>query len=101
MSAALPLQQQQIFANASYTTREISEIIFRMNGPDWFYRNRDELIAKEGFPLPISSMGHPRWRGADLIAWMSRDRGAAPTAGGPGFENVLSMRTKNIRRKRA
>lgn len=41
----------------------------------WLYRHRRTLHA-QGFPHPVSPTGHPRWCGADLIAWIQRDKRA-------------------------
>lgn len=55
-----------------YTMAEVAEALGA--SPRWFRDNRKKLM-REGFPLPVSRIGRPRWWGDDLIAWLSRPRG--------------------------
>jgi predicted DNA-binding transcriptional regulator AlpA len=43
----------------------------------WWYRHRDGLVAKHGFPLPMPGPGTLLWRRDEIIAW--RDRLPMPT----------------------
>lgn len=88
-------QGRALIANGVYVGAEVAELVFR-HPPDWFYRRRLKLIAEEGFPRPISKFGQPRWSGAALIAWMSRqpcEAIGADLPGAPDLSNVLDMRT--------
>jgi len=62
-------------ADAIYTTADVAALL--SHSTRWFRANRKRLNA-EGFPPPVSCVGHPRWYGADLLAWLARPRTVAP-----------------------
>lgn len=70
------------------------------NDVTWLYRNKKKLKA-EGFPKPISSVGHPRWSGAKLIAWRDRDQPDAalppdPTGKVVDYSQLLAARAAAV-----
>jgi hypothetical protein len=88
---------EPLHPDAIYTADEVARIVFRQYR-QWFYRHRVALMREENFPRPISKYGLPRWRGYDLIQWLARDK-TTNQAVGTNFENILRLRTQNLRRK--
>jgi hypothetical protein len=88
-----------------YTSAEVARLLFGRS-VEWFYAHRSELTQREGFPLPISRIGQPRWRGADLLAWgfasrdawatLPRDRPSRTPQNGPA-PNFDALRKKASR----
>lgn len=86
--------------DARYTAREVALLVLR-HRLRWFYVNRARLEA-EGFPRPISSVGRPRWSGADLIAWEQRPKirkGVALPAGVVDLRVVMAARAEAVARR--
>jgi len=86
----------------TYSSADVARIVFHKEGRniEWFYANKDRLMAKEGFPKPISRFGWPKWNGADLLAWLGRDKSlSARAASGRNvvdFSEVLRQRTRQL-----
>lgn len=64
----------EIDPNRFYTAAEVAVLLFGRSAA-WFYgRTRRELMKSDGFPRPLSSVGHPRWLGSDLLDWAMRPK---------------------------
>lgn len=72
-----------------YTMSEVAAEL--QHSTRWFRRERRRL-EREGFPPPVSRIGHPRWLGADLLAWLTRPRPEL-VEGRPGA-NVTPLRVR-------
>lgn len=61
----------QLERDRIYTSADVARLLFR-HPVEWFYRYRATIGVAEGFPMPISAHGQPRWSGEALIAWRDR-----------------------------
>lgn len=95
MPDAVPPAATEILPDAVYTSTEVARIVLRCTVAT-FYNIRKRLVDEESFPRPISRIGQPKYRGADLLAWAkqrSEKREARSESG-----NVLYLRAQQLRK---
>lgn len=96
MSGALTIDD-----DAWYTAAEVAQLVFN-RVPGWLTKHKKALTAEHGFPRPISPIGLPHWRGADLNAWIARDKTVdAPRPASNIVSFTLRERAKALARKPA
>ena len=90
----------EIAPERRYTSEQVAELLFGRRA-EWFYRNRRRLEREDGFPPPISSIGHPLWQGRVLLDWACRhtftqrpaaNDDAEPARPEPLWESVVGRR---------
>ena len=59
-------------------TQDLAKLLGRT--PDWFYRNRKNLIETEGFPQPVRGLGTSMWDVEAVEAWLDAQRPPALSA---------------------
>ena len=64
---------EPILPNAIYDSASVA-LLVHQRSVEWFYTWRAGEGRLQGFPRPVSPSGHPRWLGADLLAWLRRDQ---------------------------
>jgi hypothetical protein len=75
---------EAIEPRVNYTAEDVARVVFR-HSVRWFRAQRRTLEV-EGFPPPISKVGHPRWHGEELLAWLHRPKDLQAAA------NVVELR---------
>lgn len=94
------MSEALIHPNGAYTARQVALLVFKKSYV-WFSRHHSRLRNRDGFPKPISPIGHPRWSGAALLLWMQTPRFAKPNGrSAPDMTNVLDLRTARMLRDR-
>lgn len=86
--------------NAFYTAPDVAWYLFGKR-PSWFYGHvRRELMRRDGFPKPISSIGRPRWLGQDLLDWAMRKKsGEGPDFSSDQPSSAVVDLTEHLRRR--
>lgn len=94
--SAIACPPPEIQPNRIYTATEVAQLVFRHPDSRWFLERRQRMMKEEGFPRPISKIGRPKWYGADLVAWMARDKAPAPRskAKPPSAPNVVNFKER-------
>jgi hypothetical protein len=60
---------------ATYGIRETASLVFGTSS-EWFYKNRYMLEDEHGFPRPVKTVGHARYSGHQLLAWIEKQETA-------------------------
>lgn len=85
-------------------TQDDVAALFAYQGKDWWFRHKDALMTKHGFPAPVAGCGD-RWDPAAILSWQDRnlpdDLRPAPPPAPPedeeaGAEERLAQRAAGI-----